>query len=160
MSKKKSKSVSTNLIYGLLLILFGILFIVGGAGTAQNLTAIIVTVIGALMLVYGIYGAVKGDVLGGVIEAVLGILMIVFAWTISYVAFVVIGVIFLVTGISGLVKHRGSVISNVIDLALGILAVLMACGVGFAWDFVNIFFYILGAVMIIDGVLYLIPSKK
>ena len=43
-------------------------------------------------------------------------------------------------------------------LVVGILVLLLAFGVNWAWSFVNIIFYVVGALMIVEGILVLVKK--
>ena len=94
----------------------------------------------------------------GIAYLIFGVLLIAFAWTLAWIAFLAIGVLLLVNGIANLVTRRGWVVNNVIALVVGILVLLLAFGVNWAWSFVNIIFYVVGALMIVEGILVLVKK--
>ncbi len=152
---KISKSQSA-MVYAILMIVFGIAFVVGGAGTANWLMGAIVTIIGVLVIISGILSLTTFQPLVGVVEITIGVVLIVFAWTIAWIAFIILGAALLAYGIFGLLKHSGLLFANIIALLIGVLVICMAFGVQGAWEFINIFYYIVGALMIVDGVLMLV----
>ena len=154
----KKKTIPSYVLYAILLIVLGILFLVGGAGTAKNLLNIILTVGGVVLVVLGVLNLLAGLLPIGIAYLIFGVLLIAFAWTFAWIAFLTIGVLLLVNGIANLVKRRGWVVNNVIALVVGILVLLLAFGVNWAWSFVNIIFYVVGALMIVEGVLVLVKK--
>lgn len=154
----KKKTIPSYVLYAILLIVLGILFLVGGAGTAKNLLNIILTVGGVVLVVLGVLNLLAGLLPIGIAYLIFGVLLIAFAWTLAWIAFLAIGVLLLVNGIANLAKHRGWVVNNVIALVVGILVLLLAFGVNWAWSFVNIIFYVVGALMIVEGILVLVKK--
>ena len=154
----KKKTIPSYVLYAILLIVLGILFLVGGAGTAKNLLNIILTVGGVVLVVLGVLNLLAGLLPIGIAYLIFGVLLIAFAWTLDWIAFLAIGVLLLVNGIANLVKRRGWVVNNVIALVVGILVLLLAFGVNWAWSFVNIIFYVVGALMIVEGILVLVKK--
>ena len=154
----KKKTIQSYVLYAILLIVLGILFLVGGAGTAKNLLNIILTVGGVVLVVLGVLNLLAGLLPIGIAYLIFGVLLIAFAWTLAWIAFLAIGVLLLVNGIANLAKRRGWVVNNVIALVVGILVLLLAFGVNWAWSFVNIIFYVVGALMIVEGILVLVKK--
>lgn len=152
---KKGK-IPSWLIYSFVMIFVGILLCVGGASSASDIMGILITVIGVLWIVFGVLDLITADLVSGILFLVLGILLVIFAWTIAWVAFLVLGILMLVYGLLGLVRKTGTVLGNILELVLGILILLIAFGNHLAWDFANVFFYIAGALMIVEGILTLI----
>ena len=141
--------------YAILMIVVGIMLIVGGATAANDIMGTIVTVMGVVYIVIGILDIFTLDPVDGIIFLVIGILMIIFAWTIAWVAFLVFGILMFAYGLVGLIRHTGNVVANILDLVLGIMIILVGFGNNYAWDYVNIFFYVAGALMIVDGIIVL-----
>lgn len=141
-------------------IVLGLLLLVGGISGAQAFVGTILTVMGVVAIVYGVFTIITLRSLPlAIIEIVLGILLISFAWTIAWIAFLVIGVYLLVSSIYGLaVSHV--VIPNIIGILAGVMIVLIGCGVNWAWSFGNVFFYVGGALMIVSGICMLIRLPK
>ena len=154
----KKKTIQSYVLYAILLIVLGILFLVGGAGTAKNLLNIILTVGGVVLVVLGVLNLLAGLLPIGIAYLIFGVLLIAFAWTLAWIAFLAIGVLLLVNGIANLAKRRGWIVNNVIALVVGILVLLLAFGVNWAWSFVNIIFYVVGALMIVEGILVLVKK--
>ena len=154
----KKKTIQSYVLYAILLIVLGILFLVGGAGTAKNLLNIILTVGGVVLVVLGVLNLLAGLLPIGIAYLIFGVLLIAFAWTLAWIAFLAIGDLLLLNGIANLVKRRGWVVNNVIALVVGILVLLLAFGVNWAWSFVNIIFYVVGALMIVEGILVLVKK--
>ncbi len=144
--------------YALALLVAGIMLIVGGVNGANTIMGIIVTVIGAIVIAMGVMAICSHNVIMGIILIIFGILMISFAWTIAWVAFLVNGVMMIVGGISGLIKRNGGIFSNIMNILIGVVIVMLGCGSGAAWDFMNVFFYIAGALLIVDSILVMFKA--
>ena len=152
--KNLTKTQST-IIYAIIMIALGVAFIIGGVDTAGSIMGIVVTIIGALTIVSGVFSIFTFQPIVGAIEIAVGIVLIVFAWTIAWIAFFIFGFGLAIYGFMGIIKKNGSIIANICALGIGILIVCMGFGVKGAWDFINVFYYVVGALMIIDGVIML-----
>ena len=149
-----AKSTMGRVWYALALLVAGIMLIVGGVNGAETIMGIVVTVIGAITVVLGVMSIFTHNVLYGIVEIIFGILMISFAWTIAWVAFLVNGVMMIAYGISGLIRRQG-IFSNIVNILVGLVIVFMGAGSAAAWDFMNVFFYVAGAMLIVDSILVL-----
>jgi hypothetical protein len=131
---------------------------VGGTGEAANISQIMVTIMGVILLAFGIVNRCFGAIFYGVGELVLGILMICFAWQFVWAAYLILAIMMLVNGVSGLVDHHTSVIVNILDIIVGLALFITAIGIRTNWanEVTNIFFYVTGALMIVDGILVLV----
>lgn len=155
MSKSRRKISTSVAVYALLLIVLGILFLVGGAGTATHLMEILVTVMGVALIVWGVLSIAHKDVTAGIIQILVGVLLIVFSWTVIWIAYIALGIGLAIIGVSGIVQKQGRLVTNIVDLIIGIVLILLAFGVKGAWSVANVFFYIVGALMIVDGIMVL-----
>jgi hypothetical protein len=155
MSKSRRKISTSVAVYALLLIVFGILFLIGGAGTATHLMEIFVTVMGVALIVWGVLSIAHKDVTAGIIQILVGVLLIVFSWTVIWIAYIALGIGLAIIGVSGIVQKQGRLVTNIVDLIIGIVLILLAFGVQGAWSAANVFFYIVGALMIVDGIMVL-----
>ena len=144
--------------YALALLVAGIMLIVGGVDGANTIMWIIFTVIGAITIVLGVMSICTRNILFGIVEIIFGILMISFAWTIAWVAFLVNGVMMIAYGLSGLIKRNGGIFSNIVNILVGVIIVFMGIGNKAAWDFMNVFFYISGAMLIVDSILVMFKA--
>lgn len=155
MSKSRRKISTSVAVYALLLIVLGILFLIGGAGTATHLMEIFVTVMGVALIVWGVLSIAHKDVTAGIIQILVGVLLIVFSWTVIWIAYIALGIGLAIIGVSGIVQKQGRLVTNIVDLIIGIVLILLAFGVQGAWSVANVFFYIVGALMIVDGIMVL-----
>ena len=155
MSKSRRKISTSVAVYALLLIVLGILFLIGGAGTATHLMEILVTVMGVALIVWGVLSIAHKDVTAGIIQILVGVLLIVFSWTVIWIAYIALGIGLAIIGVSGIVQKQGRLVTNIVDLIIGIVLILLAFGVQGAWSVANVFFYIVGALMIVDGIMVL-----
>ncbi len=159
MAKYKARRIGiTPIWYAILMIVVGALLIVGGSTAAQNISSIITMIIGILLIVFGVLNIISGFVTLGVVQLVFGILMVSFAWVFYWIAFLFLGVILLAYGLQGLIRSRGWIITNIIDLIIGVAIILLALGFKFTWaaTLVEIIYIVAGALLVIDGILALI----
>ena len=161
---KKISKANNSLLVAIVFMILGVCLMLGGFGAASNAMNIIFTVMGIVLVVLGVLSAVAGLIPLAVIELFLGVLMIVFAWTLTWVAFLVIGIYLFVVGLLGMMKKGGNTLASVIDFVIGLLLILRAFGVHLQGDWVgtalNIITIIAGALLLVDGVLMLIHVKK
>ncbi len=155
---KKISKANHSLLLAIVFMIFGVCLMFGGFGAAHNVLGITFTVMGIVLIVLGVLNAVIGMIPFAVAELLLGVLMIVFAWTLTWVAFLVIG--------AGLMNKRGNQLVNIIDFVIGLLLILNAVGYNIhtdmAWVAValNVVTIVAGALLFVDGLLLLIGSKK
>ncbi|MFA7100600.1 MAG: DUF308 domain-containing protein [Bacilli bacterium] len=164
----KQKKVSDELVAAILMIIFGLLLCIFRSG----LVGVLFTIIGALLIVLGIYDIIKFKAITkGIIEAVVGVVIIVFGWWLFQVAIVVLGaaaivygVMYLVNNIKNIKSSGGTskalmIIQPILLIAFGVILVIAP------WvmvDIMNILFIIAGVVLIFDGVMsayYYLSSK-
>jgi len=69
--------------------------------------------------------------------------------------YIALGIGLAIIGVSGIVQKQGRLVTNIVDLVIGIVLILLAFGVQGAWSVANVFFYIVGALMIVDGIMVL-----
>lgn len=140
-------------------IISGILFCV----LKQDLLNIIFTVIGALMIVAGIIGVIKSNVIGGAISIGFGVLLVLGAWLFTYVLLIINGVLLCLSGISGLALSvkTGDVKKCILSILMVVLGVLFFINTDETAKWI---FFVIGALFIVAGImgliLTLIPSKK
>lgn len=154
---RKSKGV----LLSILMIVVGVLFLILKAQVAS----IAMTVIGAMLIVFGALDLVHGRSLYGIIKAVVGVLVIVCGWTLVSAALYVIAALLLIYGIyelyalastktttrkrSQMIVVYGTPILNIV------LALLLLFNQGGVLDWV---FIVAGILFIADGVLSFIDS--
>ncbi len=152
-----AKTNNKNFWTAVVLIAFGLALALGGIGAARNIANILITVIGVVLIAYGIVSILSlGLMLVGIIEIVIGVIIIIFSWTILWIALLILGIALVVYGLRGLASNKKTYfLSSLFQLVAGILVLLVSFGNHFAWEFVNILYIIAGTLMIVDGVLIL-----
>lgn len=139
-------------------IVVGILLLVGGASTFDKMMSIIVTVYAVYLIVMGVLYVVSKNVLDGIINIVFGAVLLSIGWTsIAWISTLILGIYLIIVAIYSTfsVFHLFKV-SSLLTLLIGILLILIACGNHFAWQFINVFFYICGAFILVRGILTLV----
>ena len=143
-----SKKVSNGVVYALLYIVLGVLFIVFKSGMLNWL----MTIAGIVFIALGIFDIIKKRLTQGIIETVIGVVIIVGGWLFVEIVLLVFGVLLILKGVTDLIKACQSkskdfskILCAVITAIVGILLVVAK------WVTLDWFFIVLGAVFIIDG---------
>ncbi len=146
----KKKLDNQTLIYGLALIVLGVLFCIFRAG----LINVLLTIVGVVLIALGVYDIFQKRYVNAVIEIILGIAVIVCGWTILDIALLVLGI--------GLVAYSAYQIFLVVKdwkkkgwLALVKPIILLVIGVFLIvakWMLVDWIFIVIGVIFIINGI--------
>ena len=143
-----NKKVSNGVVYALLYIVLGVLFIVFKSGMLNWL----MTIAGTVFIALGIFDIIKKRLTQGIIEAVIGVVIILGGWLFVEIVLLVFGALLIVKGVTDLIKACQSkskdfskILCAVITAIVGILLVVAK------WVTLDWFFIVLGAVFIIDG---------
>ncbi len=152
---KKLTIQTDNLFNSILYIGIGLLIAIFG----MKLLDIAMTVVGVVLIVIGVLKVLKKNYIEGAIMAAIGILVIVGAWFFIEVIMIVFGVALIIKGVMDLIKsiqtkNTWALVSAIITAVVGILLAVNGAGV------LNWLFIIIGAILIIDGVLLLLGLKK
>ena len=151
---KNSKKLSTGTILAALLyIIIGAMFIV----FRSSMLGWALTDAGILAIAYGIYLSFNKQLVLGIIFAVVGVLLIVGGWVFLNIILIVFGVLLVVYGVKGLIEALQKKKKAVFPIVVSILTIV--AGILFIvskWALVDWMFIIIGAVLIIDGILALI----
>ncbi len=153
MASKKSKLVANALIYALIYILLGVLFLIFKGAVAVWC----VYALGVLLIVQGVLDMVNRRLVQGILEAAIGVLAIVFAAAITKYAVMVLGIILLLWAILRLFdssfKGPLTMLYIVGAIVVGVLMIVSAFKV------LDWFFIVIGVLLIVEGVLCLIPAS-
>ena len=155
MAKSKKPSADT-FVMAILYIVIGILFI----AFRSALLNWMLTVTGILAIAYGIYLIVKKQIVLGIIFVAVGIALILGGWLFLTIALIVLGVVLIIYGAKDLIallQAKGKTpVFPVLVACLTILAGILL--VVSKWAFLDWFFIVIGAILIVDGVLALIKK--
>ena len=153
MASKKTKLVANALIYALIYILLGVLFLIFKGAVAVWC----VYALGVLLIVQGVLDMVNRRLVQGILEAAIGVLAIVFAAAITKYAIMVLGIILLLWAILRLFdssfKGPLTMLYIVGAIVVGVLMIVSAFKV------LDWFFIVIGILLIVEGVLCLIPAS-
>ncbi len=148
MAKSKSKKYyGNNVVYALLYILVGVLFIV----FKNSILNWLMTIVGVVFIALGVIDIIHNRYTNGIIEAVIGIVIILGGWLFIEIILIVLGALLIVQGVVDFVKqlqgHKNAlkIIVAVITIALGVLLIVSK------WLVVDWFFIVVGVVFILDG---------
>lgn len=163
MAKYTAKKVGSNtpLWYAIALMLIGALLIVGGSTAAENISKWMITIIGVVLVVFGVLTTLGGFLVTGLVEILFGVLMIVFAWFFYWLAFLFLGISLFAYGVRCIAYHSGWIVTGIIDLIVGLAIILLSFGFRFNWaaTVVEIIYIAAGVLMFVDGLLILIKRN-
>ena len=147
--------------YAILLMVIGALLIIGGSGAAESITKGIITVVGVLLAAFGIVSLIAGDFIMGVVLILFGILIAVFAWFFYWLCFLILGIVLFASGVTRLVYHRGWIITNIVNLVVGVAIVLLSLGFKLEWAQVAVeaLYITAGVLLLLDGILILVKRN-
>ncbi len=162
-----TKDFKITLVESIIYIILGALFFI----PQVNFLQIILCIIGAAVLVFGIYLLIKGIIdksparngliAGGTILIIIGILFVTLVWFVFAVISVMVGILFIaasVVGIFSIIRdaHTSTanrivnLLINIFYLAIGIL-LIVNCQNSF-----QIVSYLIGGCLIVDGIMNII----
>ncbi len=151
MSKKWKLNLSlNNVLTCAVYAIIGLLLVILRGGSL----GILMTVVGALLIVLGIMDVIKGkEMVKGIIEAGLGIAIIVLGWLIADIVLLVFGIVLIVKGAMEIWGNRNkgidSLISPIVTVVIGILLVVAK------WALMDILCIVAGIIFLINAVLAL-----
>ena len=119
----------------------------------------LLTIVGILMVAYGIFEIFKKNLTEGVVCIGIGAIVILAGWLFVEVAMIVFGVSIIIYGVLGLIdslnaKNVKSIASSSITILLGILL-----SVGY-WLMKDWFFAVLGILFVANGILMFSNTRK
>lgn len=153
---KSSSKVTNNMVYALLYVIVGILFIVFKSGMLNWL----MTIIGVVFIALGVYDIIKKKITNGIIEAAIGVVVIVGGWVFVEIVLIVFGALLIVKGVTDLIslfkgsKNVVSIIVAILTIALGVLLIVSK------WVALDWMFIVIGIVFIVEGAFSLFPELK
>lgn len=162
MAKYQAKKIRTTPIwYAILLMVIGVLLIIGGSSAAESITKGIITVAGVFLIVFGVINVIGGGFVMGVIQILFGILIAVFAWFFYWLCFLILGIVLFASGISRLVHHQGWILTNIVNLVVGVAIILLSLGFKFEWAqiAIEIIYITAGVLLLLDGILILVKRE-
>lgn len=145
-SYKNNKAWITALLY----VLVGVLFIVFKA----EMLNILLTVVGALFIIQGIFSVANKDSVSGVFNIVIGLVILLGGWLFLDIVLLVFGILLAVKGAIDLLaslssKNFRTIATAGVTLLVGVLLILakwVLCSI------LDIILIILGVLFIIDGI--------
>lgn len=153
MAKKKVVLVPGNLVTCALYAVIGLLLIILKAGSLN----ILMTIIGALLIVYGIFEILKKNLIQGVVMAVIGAVVIICGWTIAEIVLLIFGILLAVYGVLGIVKNIKAgfpaLLSPIVTVVIGVLLIVAK------WALMDVMCIIAGVIFLINAVLALFGKK-
>ena len=146
---------SKNFLNALLYILTGLLLCIFRA----HVLNVLLTVIGALFIAYGVIFLLRHEWTGGAVSLVIGIVLILGGWLFVEIVLIIFGILLTLKGVSDLVTAIRfsmplAIIFACLALAIGILLVVSY------WAMLDWFFILLGVIFIVNGILALLQPKQ
>ena len=146
---------SKNFLNALLYILTGLLLCIFRAQVLN----VLLTVIGALFIAYGVIFLLRDEWTGGAVSLVIGIVLILGGWLFVEIVLIIFGILLTLKGVSDLVtairfRMPLAIIFACLTLAIGILLVVSY------WAMLDWFFILLGVIFIVNGILALLQPKQ
>lgn len=151
---KSKKYVGNNVVYALLYILIGVLFIV----FKNSILSWLMTIAGVVFIALGVLDILHKNITLGVIEAVIGIVIILGGWLFVEIVLIIFGALLIVKGTTDLIKqlqgrkNAVKIIVAVLTVAVGILLIVSK------WVALEWFFIVLGVMFIINGAFALLQK--
>ena len=153
MAYKKSNS---NIMSALMYIILGVLFCVFKAGVLNWL----MTIAGALFIVFGVLDLVKGSTTSGVINIAIGAVILLGGWFFLEVVLLVFGILLAVKGTIALINALKALNKSIFDIIFSALTIAVGIMlIASKWALIDWFFIIMGVLFIVDGVLELLGKK-
>lgn len=114
---------------------------------------ILMTLIGALLIVMGIVDIVNKDTNKGVIEAIVGVAIIVCGWLVADIVLLIFGIVLIVKGVMELIENFKNgfmaMLSPIVIIVIGVLLVIAK------WTLLDVFCIVAGVIFLINAVLAL-----
>lgn len=149
MSKLKMDLSTNNILTCALYAVIGILLVI----LQGSSLGILMTIIGILLIAFGVIEIVNGDITKGVIATAIGIVIIVCGWLIADVVLLIFGILMIIMGAIDLYHNLKNgfvaMLSPIVTIVVGVLLVIAK------WTLLDLFCIIAGVVFIIDAVLSL-----
>ncbi|MEG1663510.1 MAG: DUF308 domain-containing protein [Clostridia bacterium] len=162
MEKKKTKFVVQNeLVTAVALIVIGALF----CAFRSSMLEILLTIVGVVLIVLGVYNLVRKNFAEGVIETVIGIVIIVCGWTLLEITLLILGIIFvayaayiLLSTFKKIKTAKGFdkimlVVNPLLLLAFGIMLIVSY------WVLDDAICIVIGVVALLDGIMMIFKKN-
>ena len=150
----KSKISNKNLITSALYAVIGVLLIILQGGSLN----ILMTVIGALLIVAGIVDVANNDKVKGIIELAIGVAIIVCGWLIADIVLLVFGILLIIKGFVEIVKTKRkkfmTLIVPIITMIIGVILIVAK------WALLDVLCIVAGAIFIVNAVLTLVGKQS
>ena len=151
MAKKSKLGLSSPLLYivlGALLVIF-----------KSQMLSWAMTIAGIFFLVMGIIDLTKGRTMAGSINIIIGVAILVLGWLVLNVVLLVLGVLIAIKGVTELIDVLKRKRRNIIQLLFPILTIVIGVSLALG-DALGDIIAIVGILLIVDGILGLVGSKK
>ena len=149
------KNTNAELFSALLYILIGLLLVIFRSQTLGWA----MTIAGAIFVICGVLELVKKNWTGGAVSMIIGIAILVLGWAAAQIVLLVLGVLIAIKGILALVESLQKKKINALDIVFPVLTIVVGLMLAFG-NGVDIMIIIVGALLILDGVVGLINAVK
>ena len=151
----KFKKSNSELFSSLLYILVGILLIIFRSQTLGWA----MTVAGIIFVISGVLDIVKKNFAGGAVSLIIGIAILILGWTVTKIVLLVLGILIAIKGAIALYEAFERKRKSLPDVLYPILSIVTGLILAFG-NGLDIMIIIVGALLIVDGVIGLIGSLK
>ncbi len=151
MAKKSSLNLSSPILYivlGALLMIF-----------RSQMLSWAMTIAGIVFVAMGIVDIVKGNVKSGIINIALGAIILIVGWTILSIVLIVLGVLIAAKGVMDLLDILKSKKRNALSVVFAALTIAIGVALVFG-KLLGDLIWLIGLLLVIDGVLGLLGAKK
>lgn len=151
------KSKNNKMIQAIAYLVIGVLFCV----LKLELAKWLITVVGAIMVVMGVFDILSKNYTSAIIKIVVGLLIAVLAMLLDEIVsilLVVLGVIVIINGVKQLLdalkgKDKNDLIVSIVTIVFGVLLIASK------WIVDDVIFIIIGVLIALEGVLMLLGKK-
>ena len=149
------KNTNAELFSALLYILIGTLLVIFRSQTLGWA----MTIAGAIFVFCGVLDLVKKHWTSGAISLIIGIAVLVLGWAAAQIVLLVLGILIAIKGILALVEALQKKKIHALDIVFPVLTVVIGLMLAFG-NGVDIMIIIVGALLILDGIVGLINAVK
>lgn len=151
----KSKKTNSELFSSLLYILIGALLIIFRSQTLGWA----MTVAGVIFVICGVLDVCKKNFASGAVSLIIGIVILILGWTVAHIVLLVLGIMITIKGMVALYEALKKKKKRLPEILYPILSIVTGLMLAFG-NGLDIMIIIVGALLIVDGVIGLIGSKK
>lgn len=148
-TKIKIREMKYKIVDAFAYILIGILF----CALRSSVINWLLTIVGVVFIVLGIYDIIKNKTNSGIITLVIGLVIILGGWLFVEAVLIIFGVLLFIKGVLELINALSTRIDIMQIVYASINALIGVMLIISKWALLDWFFVVLGIIFIIDGIL-------